>query len=234
MSTPTASAVPDIPCDPTTSATSAARSPRRTCTRPSGAAPSWRTRSLCRAATACARSGWTRPARFRRSGTARPPPAAPRSSVVERCGSSITAPGRCTRWTRQPVPSGNLALNRPATGSSPCNSNETPGKAVNGSVSGGNGDKWCSSAKPLNLTVDLGSSVPLSQFVVRHAGAGGESRSLDTRDYDLQVSPDGAAFTTVAQVRGNTADATTTTVSATGRFVRLHVLTPRQSGGNHG
>src|SRR2546421_878585 len=127
----------------------------------------------------------------------------------------------------------NLAVNRPATGSTPCNSNETPAKAVNGSVSGGNSDKWCSSATPLNLTVDLGSSVTLSSFVVRHAGAGGESRSLDTRDYDLQVSPDGAAFTTVAQVRGNTADATTTNVSATGRFVRLHVVTPSQSGGNH-
>ena len=127
----------------------------------------------------------------------------------------------------------NLAVNRPATGSTPCNSSETPAKAVNGSVSGGNSDKWCSSATPLNLTVDLGSSVTLSSFVVRHAGAGGESRSLDTRDYDLQVSPDGAAFTTVAQVRGNTADATTTNVSATGRFVRLHVVTPSQSGDNH-
>src|SRR5207249_11855691 len=36
----------------------------------------------------------------------------------------------------------NVALNRPAAGSTPCNSNEGPAKAVNGSVSGGNSDKW--------------------------------------------------------------------------------------------
>jgi hypothetical protein len=127
----------------------------------------------------------------------------------------------------------NLALNRPATGSTPCNSNETPDKAVNGSVSGGNSDKWCSSATPLNLTVDLGSSMALSQFIVRHAGAGGESTSFNTRDYDLQVSPDGTTFTTVAQVRGNTANVTTTNVNTTGRFIRLHVITPTQTTDNH-
>src|SRR5438046_2263177 len=122
--------------------------------------------------------------------------------------------------------SGNLALNRPATGSTPCNSNETPGQAVNGSVSGGNSDQWCSRGTPLNLTVDLGSAATLGQFIVRHAAAGGESPSLNTRDYDLQVSPDGKTFTTVAQVRGNTGAVTMTTVSATGRLIRLHVITP--------
>src|SRR5438874_12008503 len=127
----------------------------------------------------------------------------------------------------------NLAVNRPATGSTPCNSSETPAKAVNGSVSGGNSDKWCSSATPLNLTVDLGSSMALSSFIVRHAGAGGESATFNTKDYDLQVSPDGTTFTTVGQVRGNTANVTSTTVSATGRFIRLHVVTPTQTTDNH-
>src|SRR5439155_24702417 len=40
----------------------------------------------------------------------------------------------------------NLALNHPATGSASCNANEGPEKAVNGSVSGGNSDKFCSAA----------------------------------------------------------------------------------------
>src|SRR5436305_900675 len=127
-----------------------------------------------------------------------------------------------------------LALNRPATGSAPCNSNETPDKAVNGSVSGGNSDKWCSSAAPLNLTVDLGSSVMLSSFVARHAGAGGESAGLDTRDYDLQVSADGATFTTVAQVRGNTTDVTDNPITTTGRYVRLNILQAEQGSGTGG
>jgi hypothetical protein len=125
----------------------------------------------------------------------------------------------------------NLALNKPATGSTPCNSNETPDKAVNGSVSGGNSDKWCSLDTTKFLQVDLGSATAIRTVTVRHAGAGGESSSLDTRDYDIQVSTDGTTFTTVAQVRGNTADVTTTTVTGTGRYVRLNVINPEQGTG---
>jgi hypothetical protein len=38
----------------------------------------------------------------------------------------------------------NLALNRPATGSTPCSVDEGPEKAFNGSVKGGTKDRWCS------------------------------------------------------------------------------------------
>ena len=65
---------------------------------------------------------------------------------------------------------------------------------------------------------------------MRHAGAGGESAAWDTKDFDLSVSPDGSAWTTVAQVRGNTADSTTTTVTGSARYARLTVLTPTQNG----
>jgi predicted alpha-1,2-mannosidase len=132
-----------------------------------------------------------------------------------------------------PPPSDNLALNKPATGSTPCNSNEGPAKAVNGSVSGGNSDKWCSSAAGLFLQVDLGSSTAISSFTVRHASAGGESASFNTRDFDIQVSDDGTNFTTVVQARGNTDGVTTHPVNTTGRYVRLNVLTPTQTSDNH-
>jgi hypothetical protein len=125
-----------------------------------------------------------------------------------------------------PPPSANLALNRPASGSRSCNANETPDKAVNGSVSGGRSDKFCSTGANQYLQVDLGSVLPITRFTIRHAGAGGENPALDTRDYDLAVSADGATFTTVAQVRGNTADVTDTTVGTSGRFIRLAVVTP--------
>ena len=128
----------------------------------------------------------------------------------------------------------NLALNRPATGSRPCNANETPDKAVNGSVSGGNSDKFCSLDASKFLQVDLGSAMPIGTFVVRHAGAGGEFTGWDTQDYDLQVSTDGTNFTTVAQVRGNTADVTTTVVSTTARFIRLNILQAEQGSGSSG
>jgi hypothetical protein len=126
-------------------------------------------------------------------------------------------------------PAGNLLLNRPATADSSCASTEGPEKAVNGSVSGGNSDKWCSLGSSKWLQVDIGSSVHLSSIVVKHAGAGGESASWDTKDFDLQVSTDGTNWTTVASPRGNTADTTTHAVNATGRYVRLNVITPTQT-----
>jgi predicted alpha-1,2-mannosidase len=126
--------------------------------------------------------------------------------------------------------SADLAVGRTATGSDACASTETPDKAVNGSYSGGTSDKWCSKVDGTKtLTVDLGASHALGSLVVRHAGAGGEDSAWDTKDFDLAVSADGSAWTTVAQVRGNTADTTTSQVSATGRYVRLSVITPTQN-----
>jgi len=93
------------------------------------------------------------------------------------------------------VYSQDLALNRTATGSTPCTPEETPSQAVNGSFSGGPDDKWCSSAASPYLMLDLGSPQNISRFVVEHAGAGGEALSLNTAAFNIQVSPDGVNFT---------------------------------------
>ncbi|MFI5837212.1 discoidin domain-containing protein [Micromonospora sp. NPDC051300] len=124
----------------------------------------------------------------------------------------------------------NLALNRPATADSQCASTEGPEKAVNGSVSGGAADKWCSTGTNRFLRVDLGSSRTITAISVSHAGAGGEDRAWNTRDFDLQVSADGSTWTTAAAVRGNTADVSEHRVTASGRFVRVSVLVPTQNG----
>jgi hypothetical protein len=91
----------------------------------------------------------------------------------------------------------NLALGRPVTGSLPCAPDRGPEKAFNGSVSGGKADSWCADDWPLFLQVDFGASRPVKRFVVKHASAGGESADLDTREFNIQVSPDGRNFTTV-------------------------------------
>jgi len=91
----------------------------------------------------------------------------------------------------------NLALGQPATGSLPCSPDEGAEKAVNGSVAGGETDRWCSDDRPLFLQVDLGTTRPVARFVVKHASAGGESEDADTREFNIQVSTDGKAFTTV-------------------------------------
>src|SRR5262245_58516643 len=108
----------------------------------------------------------------------------------------------------------NAALNKPATGSAPCNANEGPAKAFNGSVSGGNSDKWCSQAGAKFLQVDLGQNFSITSFVVRHASAGGESASFNTRASNIQVSANGTGFTSVVKVNGHAHGVTTTQVSA--------------------
>jgi PKD repeat protein len=125
----------------------------------------------------------------------------------------------------------NLALNRPATGSTACNSTETPARAVNGSVSGGTTDKFCSLASPAWLQVDLGSAQTVSGFVVRHAGAGGESTAWNTRAFTLQTSSNGTTWSTPVTVTNNTANSSTHAISATSaRYIRLNVTTPSQNG----
>jgi hypothetical protein len=96
----------------------------------------------------------------------------------------------------------NLALNRPITGSEPCSPEQGPEKAVNGSVAGGQADAWCAREGPLFLQVDLGTSRPVTRFVVKHASAGGEKEEADTRDFNIQLSNDGKSFTTATASAG--------------------------------
>jgi hypothetical protein len=146
--------------------------------------------------------------------------------------------GSVTTWITSvagpdvPPTGNNLALNKPATGTAACNANEVPAKAVNGSVTGGTGDKWCSGGGTKSLQVDLGSTAALKKLVVRHASAGGEPATFNTKDFDLAVSANGTTWTTVATVRNNTSGSTEHTISAGGRYVRLTVITGAQSGAN--
>ncbi|MEV4657080.1 ricin-type beta-trefoil lectin domain protein [Micromonospora sp. NPDC049301] len=128
-----------------------------------------------------------------------------------------------------PPPTGgtNLALNKTATADSSCSATEGPAKAVNGSVAGGNGDKWCSKGTTRFLQVDLGASYAVNRVVVKHAGAGGENTAWNTRDFTVASSPDGTTWTTRATVAGNTASTTTHDVAAPGtRYVRLAITAP--------
>ena len=119
----------------------------------------------------------------------------------------------------------NLALDARASGSVPCDQNQTPEKAVNGSSESGPDDKWCSSAENPFLQVDLGHTVEVGRFVVEHAGAGGDDFNLNTRDFNIQVSLDGTNFQTVATVTGNIQSITTHDIRPTqARFVRLNIV----------
>jgi hypothetical protein len=124
----------------------------------------------------------------------------------------------------------NLALNRPATGTAPCGPTEGPEKAVNGSVSGGNADKFCSAAAGAWLRVDLGASRSIVRFEVAHAAAGGEPATYNTKAFTIEVSNDGNTWTQVVSVSANTAANTSHPVAGvSGRYVRLNVGTPTQT-----
>ncbi|MGI5238961.1 GH92 family glycosyl hydrolase [Dactylosporangium sp. CA-139066] len=124
----------------------------------------------------------------------------------------------------------NLALNKPATGTTACAASEGPEKAVNGSVSGGNADKFCSAVAGAWLRVELGASRAISRFEVAHAEAGGEPATYNTKAFTIEVSNDGTTWTRVVDVSGNTAANTTHPVSGvSGRYVRLNIVTPTQT-----
>jgi hypothetical protein len=80
------------------------------------------------------------------------------------------------------------------------------------------------------VQADLGSKQRVGSVLIRHAGAGGEFPAWNTRDFDIQTSDDGSAWTTRTQVRGNTADSTTTAVGVDARYVRVAVVTPTSDG----
>ena len=96
----------------------------------------------------------------------------------------------------------NFALHRPATGSPPCNQDQGPEKAVNGSVSGGQSDRWCAQGWRSFLQVDLGTPRPVTRFVVKHASAGGENQDADTSEFNIQLSNDGKIFRTMVSSSG--------------------------------
>ncbi|HEY3004207.1 MAG TPA: family 16 glycoside hydrolase, partial [Kribbellaceae bacterium] len=138
-------------------------------------------------------------------------------------------------YTLNAIPGGaaatNVALNKPATADSSCASTEGPAKAVNGSVSGGLGDKWCSLGSNKYLQVDLGANYDVNRFVIKHAATGGESSAWNTRDFTIQTSVDGSTWTTRTTVTGNTASTTTHNIAtATARHVRLNVTVPTSNG----
>ncbi|CAG7623277.1 hypothetical protein PAESOLCIP111_02503 [Paenibacillus solanacearum] len=115
----------------------------------------------------------------------------------------------------------NVARNRSATADGAV-SGESPGKAVDGAVAGNS--KWAATGpEPHWLQVDLGSRHNLYHFIVKHAGAGGESSAMNTVDYKIQVSDDAANWTDAVAITGNIANVTTHRANAFGRYIRLYI-----------
>lgn len=135
--------------------------------------------------------------------------------------------------TTPSTPTGNIALNKLATANQYL-VNETPDKAVDGLVSsyiGGENSKWCSNASGNKwLKLDLGQNYTINRWVVKHAGAGGESTSYNTKNFKLQKSTNGTTWVDVDTVSNNQASITDRNVTSfSARYVRLYITTPTQT-----
>ena len=124
----------------------------------------------------------------------------------------------------------NFALGGSATADSSCNSAEGPQNAVNGTVTGGVADRWCSAGATPWLRIDLGTRQEVLGVVVDHAGSGGEDPIMNTRDFAVELSLDGKAWSTLDTVTGNTMDVTVHQASAVARYVRLSIMKPNGNG----
>jgi hypothetical protein len=140
--------------------------------------------------------------------------------------SQNTSGGIGFTWEAQSNPASDLALFKGATGSTACQASEAPDYAFDGSTT----TKFCSTAGSPYLQVDLGSSQTIGGFALRHAGSNGESATLDTRDYTIQVSANGSAWSTVVTVANNAFDVTTHSVATSGRYVKVVVTAGTQAG----
>ena len=120
----------------------------------------------------------------------------------------------------------NIALGKTAT-STPYISGNPPSMAVDGTTA--NGSKWSAKGEKNELIVDLGAPKWITRYHIIHAGGieNWGTQSLNTRDFQLQVSNDGSTWTTVDTVTGNTANETDKNVNASGRYVKLYITNPQ-------
>lgn len=122
----------------------------------------------------------------------------------------------------------NLALGKTATASGYTNESEAPKFALDGDDK----KKWCAVGDaPHTLTVDLGAAHKLSEFVIKHAEAGGEPAAFNTRGFKIQLSSDNVNWTDVVKVTDNTKGVSKHAIPLTeARYVRLVVEKPTQGG----
>ncbi len=105
-------------------------------------------------------------------------------------------------------------------------------KAVDGKAGNWDNDKWCSVYDYGDkwLSVDLGDYYRLNRWIVKHAGAAGESAAYNTSDFKLQASLDGVCWMDIDIITGNTAGTTDRTVNPfTARYIRLYITKATQA-----
>jgi len=123
----------------------------------------------------------------------------------------------------------NVSLRAEVTASS-ADDNEDPSNVTNGSFTRKNGwkssvsgDKW--------VCIDLKETYKISRYVLMNAECAYYDKSLNTKDFAIQVSVDGKTWTDIDTVKGNTEsylDKKVTPVMA--RYARVYITNPGADG----
>ena len=146
----------------------------------------------------------------------------PRSRARRRAGvallavaallSGLVLPTGTPRASAASCGTANIALNQTATASSTENSGTPAADAVDGNT----GTRWSSAfADPQWLEVNLGSSQSICQV-------GLDWETAYATSFQIQVSPDGATWTSIFSTTTGAGGNQTLNVSGTGRYIRMY------------
>ncbi|MEV6964289.1 LamG-like jellyroll fold domain-containing protein [Hamadaea sp. NPDC051192] len=117
------------------------------------------------------------------------------------------------------------------TSSTACSSSETADKVFD-KVWSGTSTSFCSAEASAWIQAQYSTLRDVGRITIRHAEAGGQAASLNTKDFDVLTSADGGTWTTRKQVRGNTQAISTVTLDpiVQAKYLKIVVVTPTQSG----
>lgn len=123
----------------------------------------------------------------------------------------------------------NLALNKKASANAQTNENEAAKFAFDGKLN----SKWCALGESGNyIQVDLGKESIIKQLRISHAEAGGEAKSMNTSQYNIEVSNDGQSWKKLKDVSGNSSSISNDDLNyELARYIKVNVNKSEQGSG---
>lgn len=123
----------------------------------------------------------------------------------------------------------NLALNKEAIANAKTNENEDAKFAFDGKLN----SKWCALGESGNyIQVDLGKENIIKQLRISHAEAGGEAKSMNTSQYNIEVSNDGQSWRKVKDVSNNSSSISNDDLNyELARYIKVNINKSEQGSG---
>lgn len=123
----------------------------------------------------------------------------------------------------------NLALNKEATANAKTNENEDAKFAFDGKLN----SKWCALGESGNyIQVDLGKENIIKQLRISHAEAGGEAKSMNTSQYNIEVSNDGQSWRKIKDVSNNSSSISNDDLNyELARYIKVNINKSEQGSG---